>query len=208
MNHLSFDTPKFIRRLQRRIFLQTPAKVRARVRAVIKDEDGSLAPLVIGLFLITTLSATVIVNYSTILLKQRILVQHNERAIQKAAHEIDLQSYYTGGLNEFQYELSPSAMSGQLEYRVPIDCRKAYETYRQELVLSLTDSLRLESVNSELEGATSVMASSWQIDSFTCDGTTLRAKITQLTPLPFQFPILGIYTATIHSTSSALSVSM
>ena len=91
----------------------------------IREENGSLAPLIIGLFLIVSLTSISIIDFSSVILKQRILDQNNERALQRAAHEIDLGQYYIHGLDQY----SASKGVGNREYRIPIDCKKAYQTY-------------------------------------------------------------------------------
>ena len=67
----------------------------------IREENGSLAPLIIGLFLIVSLTSISIIDFSSVILKQRILDQNNERALQRAAHEIDLGQYYLHGLDQY-----------------------------------------------------------------------------------------------------------
>ena len=59
-------------------------RINALLRNCLKkssEEDGSLAPLVIGLFLIASLTSIALVDYSSIILKQRLLDQNNERAL-------------------------------------------------------------------------------------------------------------------------------
>ena len=161
-------------------------------------EDGSLAPLVFGLFLLTLLTSAIVVDYSSVILKQRILVQHNERALQRAAHSINLGAYYIDGLDQFSV-LDSSEQTRSVKYRVPLDCRKALAVYRDEIVNSLITS-ELERIHTPDEDT-----NSWRIDSFSCDGSTVRGKISQITSLPFQLPLLGIFQTTIHASASAFS---
>jgi hypothetical protein len=178
-------------------------RINALLRNCLKkssEEDGSLAPLVIGLFLIASLTSIALVDYSSVILKQRLLDQNNERALQRAAHEIDLGHYYTHGLDKFTVVGGESSS----EFRVPIDCKKAYRTYWEELFNSIT----IKDFGTGLDnGETqSHFQDGWRIESFTCDGDSVYASISQHTPLPFQLPILRIYEATIHAKASAYSV--
>ena len=166
---------------------------------LIREENGSLAPLVIGLFLIVSLTSISVVDFSSVILKQRILDQNNERALQRAAHEIDLGQYYTHGLD--QYSVSKGAEKS--EYRIPIDCKKAYQTYWEELFSSI-NSKEFES-SSEVISTQIQYRNGWRIESFNCDGNTISARVFQHTPLPFQLPIFGIYEATIQASASAYS---
>ena len=165
-----------------------------------RAEDGSLAPLVIGLFLIASLTSIVLVDYSSVILKQRLLDQNNERALQRAAHEIDLGHYYTHGLDKFTITGHQSSS----EFRVPIDCKKAFRIYWEELFSSITIKDIGQGLN---DGETqSQSQDGWRIESFTCDGDSVYASVSQHTPLPFQLPTLRIYEATIHAKASAYSV--
>ena len=165
----------------------------------IREENGSLAPLIIGLFLIVSLTSISIIDFSSVILKQRILDQNNERALQRAAHEIDLGQYYMHGLDQY----AASKGVGNREYRIPIDCKKAYQTYWEELFSSI-NTKEFES-NSEVSSTHNQYQNGWRIETFSCDGNTVSARVFQHTPLPFQLPIFGIYEAAIHASASAYS---
>ena len=126
----------------------------------IREENGSLAPLIIGLFLIVSLTSMSIIDSSSVVLKQRILDQNNERALQRAAHEIDLGQYYMHGLDQY----AASKGVGNREYRIPIDCKKAYQTYWEELFSSI-NTKEFES-NSEVSSTHNQYQNGWRIETF------------------------------------------
>ena len=165
----------------------------------IFNEEGSLAPLVIGLFIIASVVSLSIVDYSYVILKQRVLDQINERAIQRAAHEIDFARYYTHGLDEYTFNQNRS----ESQYRVPIDCVKARNTYQEEFVNSMQSSSITK--NSQEKSLQIHHNDWWLIESFTCDGNSIYARVTEFVQLPFQLPILGIYNSKIHARAGAFS---
>jgi hypothetical protein len=174
-------------------------KVKEKSIHFISNEEGSLAPLVIGLFIIASIVSLSIVDYSYVILKQRVLDQVNERAIQIAAHEIDLTRYYTHGLDE--YALTQNRLDSQ--YRVPIDCAKAKNRFQEEFDNSMQTTSQLKSSQ---ERTLQIDRNDWWlIESFTCDGNSISARVTQLVQLPFQLPILGVYNSKIHARAGAFS---
>ena len=60
----------------------------------IKDDSGSIAAIVIGLFLLTVASLMVMTDVSTVIIAKRSLAQATEAAAQRGIHTLDKSSYY------------------------------------------------------------------------------------------------------------------
>ena len=67
----------------------------------IGDESGSIAVIVIGLFIITVASLMVMTDVSTVIIAKRSLAQATEAAAQRGVHTLDKSSYYQGTANIF-----------------------------------------------------------------------------------------------------------
>lgn len=72
----------------------------------IGDESGSIAVIVIGLFVITVASLMVMTDVSTLVVAKRSLVQATEAAAQRGVHTLDKSSYYQGKANMFTVPLA------------------------------------------------------------------------------------------------------
>ena len=87
------------------------------------NEEGSISLLLVFLFLITAISSLVVVDLADAYLAKRQLSQIGEAAAQIGTHQIDLNRYYSQGLQD----------SGMGYQQVPIDCNSAF-TYAQRFL--------------------------------------------------------------------------
>ena len=85
----------------------------------MKDDSGSIAVIVIGLFVLTVASLMVMTDVSTVIIAKRSLAQATEAAAQRGIHTLDKSSYYQGKANIFTVPLA-AATTG-----VPLLTRKS-----------------------------------------------------------------------------------
>ena len=88
-------------------------------RSKTVDESGSIAVIVIGLFVITVASLMVMTDVSTVIIAKRSLAQATEAAAQRGVHTLDKSNYYKGKANIFTV---PKAIATNRAHPViPID---------------------------------------------------------------------------------------
>ena len=71
-----------------------PTRKFVRGSQFLKDDSGSLAVIVIGLFIITVASLMVMTDVSTVIVAKRSLAQATEAAAQRGVHTLDKANYY------------------------------------------------------------------------------------------------------------------
>ena len=155
----------------------------------IGDESGSIAVIVIGLFIITVASLMVMTDVSTVIVAKRSLAQATEAAAQRGVHTLDKSSYYKGKANIFTV---PMAIATNRAHPViPIDCLRG----RFEVLLELHS---WSNDNSDLK---------WhhlkgiQLTNYQCDGQSLDIETRSEVNLPFKVPFSSI--DSVFLTSSA-----
>lgn len=153
----------------------------------IRGERGSLLPLTFGFFLITLLLIFILVDFSSVMMRQRVLIQENEFALMKASHQISNLNYYLFGLK---------SNFAENEFRVPINCSSARTAYLSEIELINNEKYSTDLVFSEKLGAI-------EINSFECDGYKVTAGVSATYVLPLQAPTLGITTFKVSANGSA-----
>ncbi len=102
--------------------------LRACYISALKSVDGSITPLISGLFLILLALSAGLVNIADSSMAKRELIQIVEPEIQKALQSIDLYRYYNGNtfislLNQFH----------DSQARVPIDCSSAVNQLKRNI---------------------------------------------------------------------------
>jgi hypothetical protein len=146
----------------------------------IKGESGSIAVIVIGLFLITVASLMVMTDVSTLIVAKRSLVQATEAAAQRGVHTLDKSSYYQGKANVFTV---PLAVATQRAHPViPIDCnRGGYEVL-----------LELHSWSQDESDLKWQQLQEIQLTNYQCDGQSLDIETRSEVKLPFKVPFSSI----------------
>lgn len=149
-----------------------------RVRRRIKDESGSISPLIMGYFVIAMSLTFLISNIASVYIARRDLINLTEGALSRAVQELDEIAYY------YQVPI-PEIFPGQSR-AVPIDCSDAGRTFSQEVALIAKSKLDLygrsfNQANSDIE-----------LNSFICDGKSLRVSLQQVHQLPFKLRVFGI----------------
>jgi len=146
--------------------------------AKFNNEEGSISVLTIGLFLLTVALLMLITDVASISVSKQSLVHASESAAIRAAHNVDLGSYYRGDTG----------------VPVPIDCHAAYQKLVDELSLwmqSDTDMRRPE------------LQQIWLTD-FLCAGNRVQLSTSARAILPFRLPASSS-TVEIHATVEAQS---
>ena len=149
-----------------------------RVRRRIKDESGSISPLIMGYFVIAMSLTFLISNIASVYIARRDLINLTEGALSRAVQELDEIAYY------YQVPI-PEIFPGQSR-AVPINCSDAGRTFGQEVALIAKSKLDLygrsfNQANSDIE-----------LKSFICDGKSLRVSLQQVHQLPFKLRVFGI----------------
>ena len=144
----------------------------------IKDERGSISPLIMGYFIIAMSLTFLISNIASVYIARRDLINLTEGALSRAVQELDEIAYY------YQVPI-PEIFPGQSR-AVPINCSDAGRTFSQEVALIAKRKLDLygrsfNQVNSDIE-----------LKSFICDGKSLRVSLQQVHQLPFKLRVFGI----------------
>jgi hypothetical protein len=146
----------------------------------IGDESGSIAVIVIGLFIITVASLMVMTDVSTVIIAKRSLAQATEAAAQRGVHTLDKSGYYTGEANVFTV---PLAIATHRPHPViPIDCNRGGFEVLLELHSWSNDTSDLKW--HRLKGI--------QLTKYQCDGQSLDIQTRSEVRLPFKVPFSSI----------------
>jgi hypothetical protein len=142
----------------------------------IKDEEGSISVLTMGLFLVTVALLILITDIASIAVSKQSLVHASESAAIHATHNVDLGAYYRGN----------SGVS------VPIDCQEAYK--------KIADELR-DWISSDGEIRRTEL-SDVQVTDFSCSGNRVLLTSSAHAVLPLRLPAFPA-TIEIHTTVEA-----
>jgi hypothetical protein len=166
-------------RYQKRVFRSSSQKLVSTLRT-FGDDSGSIAVIVIGLFVITVASLMVMTDVSTVIVAKRSLVQATEAAAQRGVHTLDKSSYYQSTANIFTV---PLAIGTQRAHPlIPIDCTKGRFEVLFELHSWSNDDTDLKW--HQLQGI--------QLTDFQCDGQSLALETRSEVKLPFKVPFSSI----------------
>ena len=146
----------------------------------MSDESGSIAVIVIGLFVITVASLMVMTDVSTVIVAKRSLAQATEAAAQRGVHTLNKNSYYQGKANIFTV---PMAIATNRAHPViPIDCNRGGFEVLLELHSWSNDDSDLKW--HQLKGI--------QLTNYQCDGQLLDIETRSEVNLPFRVPFTSI----------------
>jgi hypothetical protein len=168
----ALPTPKSMARMSKK-------KLRDYLRKTL-DDSGSIAVIVIGLFVITVTSLMVMTDVSTVIVAKRSLAQATEAAAQRGVHTLDKSSYYQGKANVFTV---PMAIATNRAHPViPIDCNRGGFEVLLELHSWSNDNSDLKW--HQLKGI--------QLTNYQCDGQSLDIETRSEVNLPFKVPFSSI----------------
>ncbi len=151
------------------------------------EERGSLMPLTFGFFLISLLIIFILVDFSSVMLRQRVLIQENELALMRSSHQLSRSRYYLFGLDQ---NLSNS------EFKVPINCSDAKSAYLDEVDLINSNKYSSDSTGNNFLGNIEVI-------QFQCDGYKVVGEVSATYVLPLQANALGMTSFTVRASGSA-----
>ena len=153
------------------------------IRKDIRDESGSLAVLVLSLFLILLVSSLAVVDISDNFLAKRQLIEIGEVAITKAAHQISLSRYYSGNI------VMDNSLADGAQFRIPLDCTAASSAFLEEIA------------------ASNLRGSAIHVESWDCSNDEVSATISAAIPILIKLPFgIGSHQTQITSTIAATSI--
>ena len=146
------------------------------MKVKFKEETGSIAVVVIGLFVITVASLMVMTDVSALIVAKRSLVQATEAAAQRGVHTLNKSEYYQGKANMFTVPLAIA--THRPHPTIPIDCGRG----GAEVLLELNSWSRDQSDMKwqQLKGI--------QLTNYQCDGASLFIETRSEVNLPFRIP--------------------
>ena len=154
-----------------------------------KSETGSIAVVVIGLFVVTVASLMVMTDVATLIVAKRSLVQATEAAAQRGVQTIDKTSYYQGKGSVFTVPLA--TLTQRPHPVIPIDCAQGGSEVLSELNSWSKDETDLKRQHIE----------EIQLTDFKCDGVSLDLRTRSRVNLPFKIPFTS--TTTVYLTAWA-----
>jgi hypothetical protein len=160
-----------------------------RRKSDLSNDSGSIAVIVIGLFLITVASLMVMTDVSTLIIAKRSLVQATEAAALRGVHTLDKATYYQGKANVFTVPLA--AVTQREHPDIPIDCTRGGFEVLLELHSWSNDQSDLKW--HQLKGV--------ELTSYQCNGLSLEIETKSEVNLPFKIPFTS--TNSVFLTASA-----
>lgn len=144
-----------------------------------KNEEGSIAVLTLGLFIIAVSLTTLMTDIASIQIAKRSLTQASEAAVVRAVQSLDESIYYQGANSSV----------------IPIDCQMARIRVIQELGLWMQSGI--EMLRPELEEI--ALVDFYCLDNVVKISTTAKAK------LPFRLPNSPLINVEIQASVGAQS---
>ena len=159
----------------------------------MKDDSGSIAVIVIGLFFLTVASLMVMTDVSTVIIAKRSLAQATEAAAQRGIHTLDKSSYYQGKANIFTVPLA--AATQRAHPVIPIDCNRGEFEVLLELRSWSNDESDLKW--HQLKGI--------QLVDYQCDGQSLAIQTRSEVNLPFEVPFSSMESVFLTASAGTIN---
>jgi hypothetical protein len=171
----------------------TITRVRGKLLSFVKNENGSISILTIGLFTILLATALVLSDISSVYLAKRTLILASEAAVQRGSKNLDQSAYYSGEYNSSKL-LEGVIGLGDEDPGIPIDCQAGVRD-AQELL-----------ANWQGRDATLTRASinGMQLTQFQCDGFQIYLESVATVKLPFPLAFIGISDVTIRGSAGGI----
>lgn len=163
------------------------------IRKLLRDDEGSISILILGLFLILLSTSLILTDISAVYLAKRSLAQITEAATQRGMRNLDEASYYRGEYN-FTKLIENSLGEGEVDPGIPIDCNKG--------LADVLNSIQ----NMQFRGGevSRVNLHSLNLDDFECDGYEIGIKTSAIAELPIRLPFINISYIQIESFAGAI----
>jgi hypothetical protein len=163
------------------------------MKRVFADDSGSIAVIVIGLFVLTVASVMVMTDVSTVIIAKRSLAQATEAAAQRGIHALDENSYYQGKANMFTVPLAVA--THRAHPVIPIDCNRGGFEVLLELQSFSNDESDLKW--HQLKGI--------QLVDYQCDGQSLAIQTRSEVDLPFKVPFSTMESAFLTASAGTVN---
>ena len=177
-----------------RIHLLSSTKLRAR----LKNEEGSISVLVFGLFAVVLLSSVVLTDISSIIVAHRSLIQATESAAQSAAHALDLDTYYQGKHSALSFLVS------DVSPVIPIDCAAASKRANETLSDIANSANRNQSASSRQLVRREL--TNIHISDFQCNGTEVLITTSAKAWLPISLSLFSFESVQLTASAGTTSV--
>lgn len=158
----------------------------------LKQEEGSISILVVGLFFLLLSLSLILTDISAIYLAKRSLNQNLEAATQRALSNLDQDSYYTGEYNLNQLELTILG-DHEEDPGIPINCDEG-----EKLAIESLNGLTTEQFSSIQQ------ISEIEITKYQCNGFEIFMEARALVKLPVPIPFTQIFSAEIRTHSGGI----
>jgi hypothetical protein len=168
-------------------------KVRVKFFQFLRNENGSISILTIGLFTVLLASALILSDISSVYLAKRTLILASEAAVQRGSKNLDQSAYYSGEYNTSKFFEGLIGL-GEDDPGIPIDCRAGVRDAQEVLVNWQGHDATL--TRSGIKGM--------QLTEFQCDGFQIYLESVATIKLPFPLAFLGIDEVTIRSSAGGI----
>ena len=168
------------------------------IRALIRDERGSISLLIMSLFMSTLIVLVILTNISSIYLAKRALTQASEAAVQRGVRNLDLQTYYQSDYNFWQFAWNLTG-EGETDPGIPIDCQKGRDDAlsAMEKWMQLSESKETANGRENLEDI--------RVNRVECDGYQLTISTSADVRLPFLLPFINLDYVEISTTVASIA---
>lgn len=164
-----------------------------RLKAICKDERGSISVITIGLFVVLMSLALVLTDISSIYLAKRTLSLASESSVQYGMKNLDAESYYSGEYN-FSQLLVNSLGQAEVDPGVPIDCEAGLSDVRQVLRAWQSASPATKRENMK----------EMSLSDFQCDGFQIYIETSAIARIPIPIPFINIDEVRIYAHAGAV----
>jgi hypothetical protein len=168
------------------------------IRALIRDERGSISLLIMSLFISTLMVLVVLTNISSIYLAKRALTQGSEAAVQRGVRNLDLETYYQGEYNFWQFVENLTG-DGETDPGIPIDCQKG----REDALSAIAKWMQISGSRSAANGRENL--EDITVNRVECDGYQLIISTTADVRLPFVLPFINLEYVKISATVASIA---
>lgn len=169
-----------------------------RLKAFWRDDRGSISLLIMSLFMATVIVSVILTNISSIYLAKRALTQGVEAAAQRGVRNLDMDAYYRGEYNLWQFTTNLLG-EGETDPGIPIDCEKG----RADALRALNNWIQIDTSGSISNSRSNLK--SIQVNRMECDGFQLTISASAEVELPFILPFIDIERFEISSTVSSIA---
>lgn len=160
-----------------------------RVSGFHNDEDGSLAFLIIGLFVAAMTAFMVMTDVAVVANAKRSLDQATETAAMSALKNLDKSSYYTGKHTILTSAYMALGNSNYADERVPVDCNVGWQNVNNEM----------DSWMKSNTGLKTMQLNDYKITSYECVYDVVHLETKATVKLPFPAPMSSSDQTTIKS---------